>query len=93
MSAPCRTESPHRLHLQITGPASGVLHMVTASQQDPPSAFAWGTANFEGGGLAARGCAERAVASRQLDCNGDDEWELNISERARVVFYGSVVHL
>ena len=49
--------------------------MVTATH-DPLSAPEWDTANFEGGSCTA---------------TGDHMWELNISERDRVVFYGSGV--
>jgi hypothetical protein len=60
-----------------------------ASQQGPPSAPAWGTASFEGGGLVAPWAARHRLA--QLDCMGDNDWELNISHVSAVVFYSSVV--
>jgi len=44
---------------------------------------------------AARLPGLRGTLSARGSCTamGDDEWELNISERERVVFSGSVVHL
>jgi len=40
------------------------------------------------------GAARNALSARgSWTAMGDDEWELNSSERARVVFYGWVVHL
>lgn len=85
--------------LPITAPrqtmlAGSVLQMVTASQQGPPSVPARGTGSFEGDGLAAREAARNATSARgSWTVMGDGEWELNVSERERVVFYGSVVRL